>query len=120
MARARLEAAERVDPSGPDPPIELLPLDRGEAARLPVFLGPGEIDVLMGSVEITHDQDGDAPLFVLLEEVEDAAVERELEGDTAIVPELAVAVREVSVDDDEAAKGGAEEAGLGVERRVAE
>src|SRR5690606_27393944 len=104
MALALLEVAEGVDPTRADPTVELLALDGREAARLHVLLGAREVDLLMGRVEVAHDEDGPALDAILLEEVEDAPVERELVGDTAEVPVLAVAVREVGVHDEELTK----------------
>ena len=117
---ARLEGAEGVDPAGPEPTVDLRALLGQEAALAGVLRRAGQVDFPVGGVEIAHHQDAVAPAAQPGQAFEEGAVEVELEGNSAVVAQLAAALGKVDVGQDEAPEAGQLQAPLAVETRLAE
>src|SRR5690606_18773258 len=116
----RLEGAEGVDVAHGEQAIEVFALLEQEAAGVLVLLGPGEVDLAVGRVEVAHDEDRLPGARPRGEGLEDGLIESTLEGDAAVVALLPVAVGEVDVGNGQRAEAGDLHAAFGVHRRVAE
>src|SRR5262249_26438000 len=99
VASALLELAERDDEAAREPAMQLLALDRQEAARLRVLLRAREIDLVRCGVEVPHHDDRLAAIERGLELAEQSAIEAELVRHARVVVEVPAAVRKVAVGD---------------------